>query len=460
MREMDIMTDKISTYASSLSYGDLTPEAIHCVKRSLIDSIGCALGAFTGEPVRIARRLAMRIVSQYPASLLGTCIRTSPEMAAFVNGTMIRYLDFSDDYLNKDGPHPSDNIGALLAIGEAFHADGKSLACAMTLTYEIVDQLVDVAEFKTRGWDYVTETSIGTALGVGKILGLSKERMAHALSLAIVPNLSPLQTRTGEISMWKGCAGPNASRNGLFATLLAGEGMKGPDEPFEGKYGLWNQVTGRFELNPFGGMGRPFKIEETFFKPRPVMYTALLAVETALELRKEVDIQEIDSIRVLLDSFSVASSNHPEKWDPRTRETADHSKQYLVVASLVDGEISEKTFKPERFRDPKILALLKKLTLEEDPSFSRDFPKAFHCAIEIKSKSGKVWSLHKKNPRGHPANPMTDAEIEEKFLMLTARVMNCKQAMSALKVLWQVEEIDDVARIFGLLQIPDWERLA
>jgi 2-methylcitrate dehydratase len=138
---MDQTVERIAAYAASLTYPDLNPKAVHAVKRSLIDSVGCAIGAFSAEPVKIARRVASRVSSNMPASLLGTTIKTSPEMAAFVNGLMVRYLDFNDDYLNKDGPHPSDNIGALLGLCEALHKDGKSLACGIALAYEIVDQL-------------------------------------------------------------------------------------------------------------------------------------------------------------------------------------------------------------------------------------------------------------------------------------------------------------------------------
>lgn len=450
---MDRTVDRISTYAASLTYSDLTPEAIHAVKRSLVDSVGCALGAFAAEPVKITRRLAARVSSNMPASVLGTRMKTSPEMAAFVNGTMVRYLDFNDDYLNKDGPHPSDNISAVLAICEALHVDGKSLALGITLAYEIVDQLVDVAEFNFRGWDYVTETSIGSALGVGKILGLSKEKMAQALSLAIAPNIGLWQTRTGELSMWKGCAGPNAARNGLFAALLASEGMTGPNQIIEGPSGLWNQVTGKFELGPFGGQGHPFKIQETFFKYRPVMYTILLPVETALKLREEIDINEIDSIKVFLDAFCIASSSGSEKYDPHTRETADHSIPYIVVATLMDGEISEKTYTPERYRDPNILSILKKFTMEEDPQYTREWPKTFNCRIEVRGKSGQKWIKHMKNPKGHPANPMSDAEIEEKFLKLTQETLSLKQAKSALDLLWHLEEIKDVGQIFDAILV-------
>lgn len=450
---MDRTVDRISTYAASLTYSDLTPEAIHAVKRSLIDSVGCALGAFSSEPVKIVRRLGTRVSSNMPASVLGTFIKTSPEMAAFVNGTMVRYLDFSDDYLNKDGPHPSDNISAVLAICEALHVDGKSLALGITLAYEIVDQLVDVADFNFRGWDYVTETAIGSALGVGKVLGLSKEKMSQALALAIAPNIGLWQTRMGELSMWKGCAGPNAARNGLFAALLASEGMTGPHQIIEGPCGLWNQVTGKFEMGPFGGQDHSFKIQETFFKYRPVMYTILLPVETALKLREDINGVEIDSIKVFLDHFCIASSSGPEKYDPHTRETADHSIPYIVVATLVDGEITEKTYTPERFRDPQILSLLKRLNMEEDPQYTQEWPKTFNCRIEVTGKSGTKWSKHMRNPKGHPANPMTDTEIEEKFLKLTQETLTPKRAGSVLDLLWRLEAIKDVSQILEAVRI-------
>lgn len=450
---MDKTVDNISSCAANFGYSDLTLESLHAVKRSLIDSIGCALGAFAAEPVKISRRLAARVTSKMPASLLGTYMKTSPEMAAFVNGVMIRYLDFNDDYLNKDGPHPSDNISAILAICDALHTSGKNLACGIALAYEIVGHLVDSAEFCFRGWDYVVETSIGSALGVGKVLGLSKHEMTQALALAIAPNIGLWQTRVGELSMWKGCAGPNAARNGLFAALLAKEGMSGPDQIIEGPYGLWEKVTGRFDLGPLGSKGFPLKIQDTFFKPRPVMYTALLAIETALKIRNEVDINSVASIIVFLDAFSIATSSGREKYDPHTRETADHSIPYLVVAALVDGEISERTFQPERYRDPEILALLQKFTMQEEFQYTQEWPKNFNCRIEVKGRSGEKWDLHLKNPKGHPANPMSDAEIEEKFKRLTQGMLSFKQAQTVLELLWKVEEIEDVGKLFEAIRI-------
>jgi 2-methylcitrate dehydratase len=451
---MDRTADRISEYAASLSISDITPEALHAAKRSLVDSVGCALGAFFSEPIKIARRLAGQMSgtnASLSSSVLGTRLKVQPDMAAFVNGFMIRYLDFNDDDISKEsGPHPSDAIAAIMAISEAVHADGKALTQGITLAYEIIGHLVDRAKQQSVGWDYGYQHAMGVSMGAGKVLGLSKEQMAHALSLAIIPNMTLRRTRTGQLSMWKAGAGPNGGRNGLFAAMLAWEGMTGPSEPIEGRYGLWDKVTEPFELDPFGGKGQRFKIEDTFFKPRPIMYPSLLIVETALELRDKVDINDIESIKLYPPWFL---QDNPEFWDPHTRETADHSQPYALVAALVDGEISEKSFTPDRFRNPQILDLLKKLTMETHPNYEKDFPETFHCRIEVTDKSGKKYVQERKNNIGHPANPMSDAEIEEKFCKLTERVLTPKQTRTVLDLMWHLEELDDVSKIFDILVI-------
>ena len=116
---MDRTAETLADYASGLRYADLTPAAIHAAKRSLIDSIGCAFGAFHAEPSQAMRKLASEVTAKRPATVIGTQIRSSPELAALANGAMIRYLDFSDDYFGGSGdigPHPSDNICGVMAV--------------------------------------------------------------------------------------------------------------------------------------------------------------------------------------------------------------------------------------------------------------------------------------------------------------------------------------------------------
>lgn len=458
---MDKTTEKLAGFASDLSYADLTSGAIHAAKRSFVDSVGCALGAFHAEPLRAVRRLASQTSATRPATVIGTRIRSSPELAAFVNGAMIRYLDFSDDYFGGGGdigPHPSDNIGGVLAAAESAGRDGRTLILGIVVAYEACGQITDhvVVRGGQRTWDYPVFHAIATSLGAGKVLGLSRAQLRDALSLAVVPNISLAQTRFGEISNWKGFRGPNGSRNGVFAAQLAREGITGPDAPFEGTAGFMNHLDQPFELGVLGGNGGPFKIEGTFFKYLPVRYDVQLPVRVALDLRSKVRLEDVESICIYREKRSVvAGANNPEYWNPTTRETADHSLPYLIGAALVDGAITAATFTPERYRDPAILALIKKISMQEDKEFTAAYPRTFHCRFEVTLKSGDVIAASRTNPRGHPANPMSDREIEEKFLIQAgAAGLPEKQARNLLEQLWALDAQKDIEKLFALMRVP------
>jgi 2-methylcitrate dehydratase len=133
----DPTVERLTAYADRLRYEDLPREAVHQVKRLIIDSMGCGLAAFHSEPVNAARELALGVTGSSTATLLGTRTKTTPDLAAFVNGTMVRYLDFNDSYNGKDIAHPSDNIPVIMAAGEAHGASARDLIAAVVLAYEV-----------------------------------------------------------------------------------------------------------------------------------------------------------------------------------------------------------------------------------------------------------------------------------------------------------------------------------
>ena len=459
---MDKTTEKFVNFATDLAYADLTPGAIHAAKRSFVDSIGCALGAFSAEPLQAVRRLALQTSATKPATIIGTRVRTSPDLAALVNGSMIRYLDYSDDYFGGAGdigPHPSDNIGGVLAAAESTDRDGKAVMLGMVVAYEACGHITDsmrVTEGR-RTWDYPVFHAISSALGAGKVYELSRAQMRDALGLAVVPNISLAQTRFGQISNWKSFRGPNGSRNGVFAAQLAQAGITGPEDPFEGKAGFMNHLAQPFELPALGGHGVPFKIEGTYFKCLPVRYDVQLPVWVALELRRQVRVEDIESICIFREKRSVvAGANNPEYWNPTTRETADHSLPYLIGAALMDGAITEATFTPARYRDPGILALIQKIRMEEDKEFTAAYPRTFHCRFEVVLKSGKVMVVSQTNPKGHPANPMSDKEIEEKFLaQVTTAGITDQQARTLLEQMWALETQKDLEQLLALTRLHE-----
>jgi 2-methylcitrate dehydratase len=338
---MTTLAEQFAHYAVGLRYDDLTPEAIHEAKRRLLDSFGCAMGAMSSEPATIARKLASTATSgDYPATVIGTAHQSTPELAAFANGVLFRYLDYNDTYLSLEPAHPSDNLAAVLAVAEPVGASGRDIITATVLAYEIQCRLCDAASIRARGWDHVTYGSFSTSLATGKLLGLSEEELVHAQGLAGVPNNAMRQTRVGMLSNWKGCAFANASRNGVFAALLARLGMTGPAPVFEGEMGFFNQVSRQaFDVPTLGsghgpnGNRAPYMINQTYIKFWPAEYHSQSAIDAALQLRDKVgDWRGIQSITI--ETFNAAVEiigGEPEKWRPTTRETADHSLPYCVV---------------------------------------------------------------------------------------------------------------------------------
>ena len=163
---MDRTTDLLSTYACRLTYQDLPPEVVHQVKRTLIDTIGCALGAFDAEPSVIARRLASRVTSSIPSRILGTKDESAPDMAGFANGVMVRYLDCNDSYFSPGGGHPSDMIPAILAMADPLGCDGQTVISAVVLAYEVFCRLSDQVVIGDLGWDQGIFSVIGALIGL------------------------------------------------------------------------------------------------------------------------------------------------------------------------------------------------------------------------------------------------------------------------------------------------------
>jgi len=218
---MDATTEHLSDHAHRLRYADLPAETIHQVKRTLVDTLGCAAGAFDGEPAVIAVRLASRIQGAPPARILGSPQRTSLDFAAFANTVLVRYLDCNDTYAARGTGHPSDMIPAVLAVADGRRADGRSVITAIAVAYEAFCRLADTVPLK--GWDQGMFAAIGTACGAGKILGLDRAALGNAISIAITSGVPLGVTRIGELSMWKGCATAAANRTGVFAAELAAE---------------------------------------------------------------------------------------------------------------------------------------------------------------------------------------------------------------------------------------------
>ncbi|HXM75065.1 MAG TPA: MmgE/PrpD family protein [Chthoniobacterales bacterium] len=451
------LAHQLADYACSLQFDDLSKEVVHEVKRRVIDSLGCALGAWNDEPCAIARKVASEFSARNGSTIIGTNHKAPSDWAAFANGCCIRYFDYNDTYLSKEPAHPSDNISAALAIAESIGASGRELIAAIALAYEVQCRLCDAASLRARGWDHVTYGAFSTALACARLMKLDPEKTRHAVNIAGVACAAMRQARVGELSHWKGVAFANSARHGVYSALLARTGMTGPAPIFEGQMGFEKQLG--VSLGSVGEKfkGAPAMILNTSIKYWPAEYHSQSAIEAALFLRKQIGAGvEVKSITIESHDAAVdIIGSEPEKWKPETRETADHSLPYITAIALIDGEVTNKQFEPERFADPKIWKFLENVKVERNAELSAMYPGAVANIVHVDLSDGKRLTKRVDYPLGHARNPLKDAEVEGKFNALVVPALGEKRGRAIVDLVWKLDEAKNVDGLMQAVEMPN-----
>ncbi|MGZ5023206.1 MAG: MmgE/PrpD family protein, partial [Chthoniobacterales bacterium] len=450
--------------ASSLNFEDLSKDVVHEVKRRVIDSLGCAIGAWNEEPCEIARKVVLDFSATNGAMVLGTKHKAPPDWAAFANGCCIRYFDYNDTYLSKEPAHPSDNLAAVFAVAESVGATGREAILAAAIAYEVQCRLCDAASIRARGWDHPTYGAFSTALACAKLMKLDPERTRHAINIAGVHCAAFRQARVGELSHWKGVAFANASRLGVYAALLARAGMTGPAPIFEGAMGFEKElgvslgnVAEVFDKTKeaMPGEGPASMILKTSIKYWPAEYHSQSAIEAALFLRKEIgDVSQVKSMRIESHDASVdIIGSEPEKWKPQQRETADHSLPYITAVALIDGEVTDKQFAPERFTEPKIVAFLQNVKVERNDELSKIYAEAVANIVHVTLADGRTLTKRVDYPLGNAKNRLSDPQLEGKFHSLADAKVGKDSADRIVAEAWKLDEAKDVTTLLKLCEV-------
>lgn len=401
---MDESSRTIVKYVSGFSENNLTDTDIAVLNKIMLDAMASLVTGFEEPHVRRTMRLALQVLpGTLKCTVLGYGLTTSPEMASFLNSVLIRATDFND---LGPGGHVSDMIPAALALGEALHKSGLEVLNAVALGYELR------AASGTGG-----ETACG-AMMAGKLMGLNEDELANALTMAITPHVT-LNKGEGAMSMWKGLRSAEPLKCGVWGALMAREGITGPPQPFEGEGALWS-LRGRTVVRlPAYTDGR-LALHRMGYKRYPSEGSSQALLDLIPEMRAWTSVDEIESIHHTLRAWGEIAS--PPMWDPRNRETADHSMPYILARALMDGEIYLDSFEEEKYRDPACLALMKRISMSFGEGWSGNAP----ARTTIRKKSGeeRTWDTQggrRQAPPGEildkpsPDHRLTLAEIEAKF---------------------------------------------
>lgn len=425
---MDKISEQLIDYTRGFSASALSDSALAKATALLVDSIACAIAGVGSDPAPIMARLARRVQGTPAATVFGYGIQTSPELAALANAMMVRTYDYNDAYFG----HPSDMVAGVLAAGEVAHASGMQVIAAMALAYEIYGAFERSAPRVKSGFDQGTFMNVGVAMAAGKLWGLNAGQLGNAASLALVPNMPLGVSRWGELSMMKGCATAFSVRNGVFAAMLAKEGFTSAPEPYAGIYGL-HHITGPFDLKlPLHDDYRV--VEMAYIKPIPAENNTIGIAEFAPRILEWTALDKIASIDIdIATGYEVHLADEP-KYDPKTRETADHSFPYILARALVDGGITLDSYTPERIADPAIRPLMRKIHVHASDELRRIMsasrgPEAKPSRIRVRTTDGRELKQDLMGHSGHPDRLQAERrKVIDRKLDLCAASVNLQPA--------------------------------
>lgn len=451
----DYVTARMAQWAESLRFEQLSPEAIHQAKRFLLDSFGCAIGGLGQHDTAIALSVLDEIAGAGPATIIGSGRRVDPVSAALANALLIRCMDFNDIYWKQDPSHPSDLIPAALAACERSGSGGRELLVGIVLAYELEMRFCEAAfpGVEERGWHHATLTAMVSPIVAGRMLHLNAREIQNAIGISGCRHITLGSVSAGHLTMVKNTADPLATQSGVLAALLAEKGYTGPAHLIEGEEGLVHCMGPEWKLNVLtDGLGESWRITQCGMKGFPTEalthapISALLHLLTAHELAPE----QVSKIRVHTLARAAAILSDPSKYDPRTKETADHSLPYVLAAALIDRQVTPDSFKMEKIMDPRLRAQLQKVELIADPEIDRVFPSLQRTIVHIETMDGREFSHQLDYPKGDPRNPLTDAELEEKFRSLAGPVLPIQAQEELTRSIWRLEDMESVSDLMSM----------
>jgi 2-methylcitrate dehydratase len=448
---------KMARWAAALDFNHLPQDAVYQAKRFLLDSVGCALGGYQQHDVKIALQVIDEIAGRGPTTVIGTGKKIDPVSASFANALMIRCMDYNDIYWKQDPSHPSDIFPAALACCERAKSDGRELIVGLVLGHEFEMRFCEAAfpGIRERGWHHATLTAFVSPLVAGRALHLSWDQIQHAVGISASRHCTLGAVTAGKLTMMKNTVDPMATQSGVLAALMAEKGYTGPEHVVDGKEGLTHCFGPEWKLNLLtDGLGDSWRITQCGMKAFPTEALTHTPISAVLDLIKTNDLKADQVERVQIRSLARAADilSDPSKYDPRTKETADHSLPYVIAAAIVDRQVTPAQFEMKKIMDPTIRAQLKKVEVVADPEIEKVFPALQRVVVNITTIDGRTFSKQLDYPKGDPRNPLTDAEVEEKFATLADSVLSAGARKKLIDAIWSLEKVGSVSKLMSLMK--------
>jgi 2-methylcitrate dehydratase len=435
---------ELAEYGAALTYEALPREVVDAAKRLLIDALACGYGAIGSPAARIVEETFRKSFGgPQVASVLGNPARISAEGAALVNGVLVRDLDLNDTHVGKEPCHPSENIPAALACCEEAGRSGRELIETIVLGYEAQLAFNSAFAFGERGLFSVSSAGFVVPLMAGKAWRLPVQQVVEAIGISGMRQLTLLAITRGPISMMKALPYAHNAMDGLFATRLAAAGFTGPGNTMDWflKEVQPAEPNVRLDLAP----GK-FRIRQVGLKRFPLQFELQTVAEAGVNLhaRARERIGTIAQIVVETYPITIERTASPSRYDPQTRETADHSLPVCLAMALIDGEVTIAQYEKERWRAPEVLGLARKVAVRVGDRLAQSAPRGSGAIVKLVFEDGASLEEIVEIADGDARRPMSRAALEQKFKSLAVRTLGEAGAARVLALIDELETLPDL----------------
>jgi 2-methylcitrate dehydratase len=445
--------DKVAEFVVRADPTDLNSHVLPTLKRNVLDSIACALGALDGELIPAIRAHAEQFSSRPTATFVGGG-RASVDQAAFFNAVLVRYPDLLDTYLTPGGLcHPSDNFGAVFAVAEHVDASGAGFLLALAIAYEIQCRFSATVPVMGRGLNHALQLAVSAAAGCAKLLGLDVAQTGDAIAASTADNVSLAAVHAEPVSTWKGISPAITGMRAVYTTMLASRGITCPRAVFEGPNGLERLFAQPIDLRTSDRSLAA--VEQTYLKQYCALIHGQVIIDATLALRDEHGITAADVETVMLEVFQGAfdiagGGDYGDKNHPSTKEQADYNLKYLAGVALLDGQVGPEQLETERVRRDDVQDLLARINVKAAPDLTAAYPERTQARVHIVLKDGRELHRDQSDFEGSPTRPMTWDRVVDKLHWLGEPFADAALRADIIDAVWHLDEIS-VAELAGLL---------
>jgi 2-methylcitrate dehydratase PrpD len=448
--EQQDATRRLARHVAGKRFEDLSERTVHGFKRALLDYLTTSI---TGSQEPVAHQMLDYLASvdeSRTAAVVGHARRLSVLNAALINGTSTHALDFDDGHTHGSAHPAGPNFPAVLAVAEQKARGAKDVILATVLGYDVMLRVASAIHPHSalRGWHNTPVTGVlGAAAGVSRLIGNDEEQTLYAIGLA-GSFAGGLFEFLGEGADVKRIHPGKAARDGILCAELGRRGITGPTHVLEGKHGFFKAfVDGQVNWQRLvQGLGMRYEIEDAYFKPYPCCRHLHPIMDGIVTLKRKHQVNPSQVERIEAGSYAVGARHNHTSWEALL--DAQMSMPCAAALALIEEDVTSPSFKPGRIDRPEVQGMIQKVRVYTDEDTDRLYPKRRGGVVTLVMKDGTRLTERVLDPKGEGENPMSDADLERKFLSNCEPIIGKDKCARLLESVWAFDRLDNLALFY------------